>query len=70
MNHIDRQKKKKSTNSQHGLWPKRSCETQLHVTMHNILQSLNDPKIRQVEAIILDFAFDKVPHQRLLAKLE
>ncbi len=42
------------------------------MTAHNILQSLNSHKIRQVDAIILDFAkaFDKLPHQRLLAKLE
>ncbi len=42
------------------------------MTTHDILQSLNDPKIRQVDGIILDVAkaFDKIPHQRLLAKLE
>ncbi len=59
------------TDSQHGFRPKRSCETQLLVTTHDTLHSLNDPKIRQVDAIVLDFAkaFDKVPHQRLLAKL-
>ena len=60
------------TDAQHGFRPKRSCETQLLVTTHDISQHLNNPKIRQVDAIILDFAkaFDKVPHQRLLAKLD
>ncbi|KAK3870886.1 hypothetical protein Pcinc_023912 [Petrolisthes cinctipes] len=70
MDHFDRQNI--LTDNQHGFRPKRSCETQLLVTTHDILQSLNDTKIRQVDAIVLDFAkaFDKVPHQRLLHKLE
>ena len=70
MDHYDRQRV--LTDSQHGFRPKRSCETQLLVTTHDISQSLNDPKVKQVDAIVLDFAkaFDKVPHQRLLAKLE
>ncbi len=70
MDHFDRQKI--HTDSQHSFQPKRSCETQLLVTTHDILQSLNDSKIKQVDAIILDFskAFDKVPYQRLSAKLE
>ncbi|KAK3881103.1 hypothetical protein Pcinc_014440 [Petrolisthes cinctipes] len=70
MDHFDRQNI--LTDNQHGFRPKRSCETQLLVTTHDILQSLNDTKIRQVDTIVLDFAnaFDKIPHQRLLHKLE
>ena len=70
MDHFERQKI--LTDAQHGFRPKRSCETQLLVTTHDISQYLNNPKIRQVDAIILDFAkaFDKVPHKRLLAKLD
>ena len=60
------------TDAQHGFRPKRSCETQLLVTTHDISHYLNNPKTRQVDAIVLDFAkaFDKVPHKRLLAKLD
>lgn len=70
MDHFDRHDI--LTDAQHGFRPKRSCETQLLETTHDISQSLNDSKIRQVDAIVLDFAkaFDKVPHQRLLSKLD
>ncbi len=70
MDHFDRQNI--LTDSQHGFRPKRSCETQLLVTTHDIAQKLDNPKIRQVDAIVLDFAkaFDKVPHKRLLGKLD
>ena len=70
MDHLDRQNI--LTDCQHGFRPKRSCETQLLETTHDISQTLNNPKIRQVDAIVLDFAkaFDKVPHQRLLGKLD
>ena len=65
MDHCDRQNI--LTDNQHGFRPKHSYDTQLFVTTHDISQSLNDPKIWQVDTIELDFAktFDKVPHQRL-----
>jgi hypothetical protein len=68
MDHFD--KNKILTNAQHGFRKKRSCESQLIVTIHEIASKLE--KGLQVDIILLDFAkaFDKVPHQRLLRKLE
>ena len=70
MDHFDRNKI--LTDAQHGFRPKRSCETQLLETTHDISLKLNNHKIRQVDAIVLDFAkaFDKVPQQRVLLKLD
>ena len=49
---------------------RRSCETQLIVTIQEIASKLS--KGQQVDVILLDFAkaFDKVPHSRLLYKLD
>ena len=54
---------------QHGFRAMYSCETQLAVTIHDIL-NIRDRGI-QSDIAILDFskAFDKVPHKRLLGKL-
>ena len=48
----------------------RSCETQQVVTAHDLLSYFDQNK--QVDKVILDFskAFDSVPHQKLLHKLE
>lgn len=58
------------TDSQHGFRTRRSCETQLIVTIDNILKEMDQSN--QVDTAILDFskAFDTVPHQRLLLKLK
>ena len=58
------------TDSQHGFRAKRSTETQLIQTIHDISKSL-DKKETVDMAIMLDFtkAFDKVPHKRLIHKL-
>ena len=57
------------TDCQHGFRKKRSCETQLISLVHDITKSLEAG--HQIDMILLDFskAFDKVPHQRLLHKL-
>ena len=53
----------------------RSCETQLVQFVHNIISHLDGAVNRghkQTDLIIMDFAkaFDKVPHKRLLHKLD
>ncbi|KAI8513366.1 hypothetical protein Bbelb_100050 [Branchiostoma belcheri] len=47
-----------------------SCETQLLVTTHDLAHGLDQNL--QIDAVVLDFskAFDTVPHQRLLSKLQ
>jgi len=55
---------------QHGFRCRRSCETQLLLTVEYLQRSVDGNG--QVDDIFLDFskAFDKVPHQRLLLKLK
>lgn len=67
MKHFDSHKV--LSDSQHGFRKRRSCETQLLVTTHELAQHLSQGS--QVDMILLDFskAFDKVPHARLLEKL-
>ena len=57
------------SDAQHGFRPRRSCESQLIITIHDIAIALD--KGGQTDVILLDFqkAFDKVPHRRLLEKL-
>ena len=54
---------------QHGFRPKRSCESQLLLTIEDLTRALNYSK--EIHAIILDFskAFDTVAHNRLINKL-
>ena len=54
---------------QHGFRRKRSCETQLLITTHDLASAMN--RKSQVDIAVLDFekAFDKVAHQRLIRKL-
>ncbi len=68
MNHID--PNNIHTDSQHGFRSKRSCESQLITTFHNITRLLDWRDIRQVDAMVFDFAkaFDKVQHKRLTLK--
>ena len=58
------------TDCQHGFRPRRSCETQLITLVDELVKSLN--KGKQHDLAILDFskAFDRVPHERLLRKLD
>ena len=55
---------------QHGFRAEHSCESQLLLTTEDLVQNYED-KI-QTDLIVLDFrkAFDVVPHQRLLHKLD
>ena len=57
------------SDQQHGFRKRRSCESQLVLTMQDLAASLEVGE--QIDAILLDFskAFDKVPHQRLVQKL-
>ena len=68
MGHLD--KHNLLTDYQHGFRKKRSCETQLILTVDDISKALKDQK--QVDCILLDFAkaFDKVSHKKLIAKLK
>jgi hypothetical protein len=58
------------SDSQHGLRARRSCETQLLETLDAITKRAANNK--QIDIILLDFskAFDKVPHKKLLNKLD
>jgi ribonuclease P/MRP protein subunit RPP40 len=68
MNHLENNNLLSSV--QHGFRRERSCETQLTTVVQDIASTVG--KSRQVDAAILDFskAFDTVPHQRLLYKLD
>jgi hypothetical protein len=63
-------KKKILTNLNHGFRSGYSCETQLITTINDFLQEHD--KGQQVDISILDFskAFDTLPHDKLLHKLE
>ena len=67
-NHLDRYQILTPLN--HGFRAGHSCESQLLVTIHDLMR-YRDRKV-QVDLAILDFskAFDTVPHNRLLQKLE
>ena len=58
------------TDKQHGFRTKRSCETQLIVTIQELARNMSAGE--QMDIVLLDFskAFDKVPHRRLLMKLD
>ena len=56
---------------QHGLFRlKRSCETQLLLTVNDFANALNEDE--QIDSVLLDFskAFDKVNHRKLCLKLD
>ena len=60
---------------QHGFRSQRSCETQLVQVVHDIISNPDGAVncgYKQIDLITMDFAeaFDKVPHRRLLHKLE
>ena len=57
------------TNKQHAFRKNHSCETQLSHVINDWSKSLDDKQ--QVDIFILDFekAFDTVPHELLISKL-
>ena len=57
------------TDCQHGFRAKRSTETQLIVTIHDLANTIQRGESTQVAVLDFSKAFDKVPHQRLLRKL-
>ena len=68
MGHLDSQNL--LAKEQHGFRKGRSCETQLTLFVHDILAA--GDRHAHVDATFLDFrkAFDKVPHLKLIQKLE
>ena len=63
------------SSSLHGFRSQRSCETQLVQFYHDMVSNLDgalNPDQKQADVIIMDLAkaFDKVPHGRLLYKLD
>ena len=68
INHFD--ERNILSENQHGFRKYRSCESQLIITIDHIAKYISNGK--QVDIILLDFqkAFDKVPHTRLLYKLQ
>jgi hypothetical protein len=68
MEHLDNNKI--LTDYQHGFRKKRSCESQLIITVNDLAKHLDQGK--QIDCILLDFAkaFDKVSHKCLIAKLK
>ena len=68
MNHLE--KFSLLNNRQHGFRSGRSCETQLAGLVNDLAQILDSRS--QIDLCIMDFskAFDMVPHQRLLSKLD
>ena len=58
------------SDQQHGFRKKRSCESQLILTVQDLAAALEENE--QMDAILLDFskAFDKVSHQCLAIKLD
>ena len=67
MKHLDAHK---VCSEQHGFRKGLSCGTQLISAVHDITTELDNKQ--QVDMVVMDFqkAFDKVPHQRLLIKLQ
>jgi hypothetical protein len=67
MEHLDRHKI--LHDAQHGFRKRRSCESQLILTIQDLAKNIDNRG--QTDLILLDFskAFDKVPHKRLLYKI-
>ena len=55
------------TDQQHGFRKKRSCESQLILTLQDLASAMEENELS--DAILLDFS-DKVSHQRLAIKLD
>ncbi|CAB3379847.1 Hypothetical predicted protein [Cloeon dipterum] len=66
------ERKNSLPDSQHGFRDRRSCTTMLLKTLDNWTAALDSNSGQHVHAVFLDWAkaFDRVPHQRLLSKLQ
>ena len=58
------------TDSQRGFRTKRSTESQFILPIHDIASAIQCNKSMHAEVLDFSKAFDKVPHQRLLKKLQ
>ena len=54
---------------QHGFRKNHSCETQLLITVDDLAKNLDEGSEVDLQNFDFSKAFDKVPHQRLLSKL-
>ena len=70
MSHFSKKKILSITPVQHGFRSKHSCESQLLITTDEFIQNFEGKT--QTDVVVLNFskAFDVVPHQRLLHKLD
>ena len=58
------------TDHQHGFWAKKSTETQLILTIHDLSSELNKNNLVDVAVLHFTKAFDKVPHHHFISKLQ
>ena len=56
--------------NQHAFRKHRSCESQLILTTNNLAKKFNDRKTTDIAVLDFSKAFDVIPHQRLLMKLD
>ena len=56
--------------NQYGFRAEHSCESQLLVTINNFAYALNNKLQVDIGILVFSKAFDKVPHSRLIQKLE
>ena len=56
--------------NQHAFRKHRSCESQLILTTNDLAKNLNDKKTTDMAVLDFSKAFDVIPHQRLLMKLD
>ena len=68
MKHLDQHKI--LSENQHAFWRGRSCESQLILTFNDLASNHNDNITTDVAVLDFSKAFDVVPHQKLLHKID